>query len=277
MRRRPIAGILVAALAAGGAAAQTAPAPRTLEDIRQNLAAIAATVQALRAELLATGGRLPPAAGNPQMRLDTLEAQLRALTGRVEELQNRVRLMAEDAGRRYAEVEFRLSEIEGGAAALLPEPIPLGGMPGPGPGPGPATGPFAPAVAVAVTEQNAFDAAQRALDEGRDAAAAEGFRRFLLDYPGSPLTAEAAFGLGEAELRLGQAREAARSYLAAFNAAPQGPRAARALYGVASALQALGQFPEACLTFAELPRRFPGAEPELLALAATQRAEIGCR
>ncbi|HEU0222529.1 MAG TPA: tol-pal system protein YbgF [Paracoccaceae bacterium] len=252
------------------AAAQAAPAPGTLEDIRQNLAAIDAQVQALRRQLAATGGALPPASGNPLQRLDALEAQVRFLTGRVEQVQNEVRRMAEDAGRRYADVEFRLTEIEGGDTALLGDPLPLGGGT-------PEVVPGTEGIATAVTEQNAFDAAQQRLEENRLAEAAQAFRAFIAEYPGSPLTQQASFGLAEAQLRSGATREAAKSYLSAFNAAPSGPKAPDALVGVGVALQELGQFPEACLTFAEVARRFPNAAPEVLSQVAERRAAIGCQ
>lgn len=259
-------------LAAGAQSAPPAPpSAQTLEDIRLNLQEIDAAVAALRAQLVQTGARVPATGGNPLQRLDALEAAIRQLTGRVEQVQNDVRRMAEDAGRRYADVEFRLSEIEGGTAALPPKPVPLGG--------GLTTDRPAATVttATAVTEQNAYDAANRLLGEGKLPEAAAAFERFLGDFAGSPLTGEAQLGLATARLGLGAPREAARAYLAAYNAAPQGPAAPEALLGLANALQDLGQFLEACLTYAEVLNRFPGAAPDLLSQATTQRAAIGCR
>lgn len=264
--------MLLAAWLAGlalPAAAQTtaAPPPETLEDIRRNLQAIDAIVQALNAQLLATGRRvLPPASPDPLARLAALEAEIRRLTGRVEEIQNQIRRMAEDAGRRFADVEFRLSEIEGGAAALpRPEPVPLGG---------PFRKPDGPATAV--TEQAAFERARALLDQGEAGLAEGAFRAFLDSYPGGPLTQAARLGLARAQEIQGRPRDAARSYLDAFNADPAGGQAAEALFGVGRMLRLLGQMREACLTFDELARRFPEAVAGLAPRLGEERAAAGC-
>lgn len=262
---RRILAILVVAMLSGPAVGQQPPAG-TLDDIRLNLQAIDAQLQALRAQLVATGRQLPPAQGDPLGRLETLERQIRQLTGRVEQIQNDVRRMAEDAGRRYADVEFRLSEIEGGDAAL-PEPVPLGGA-----DPAP---PADTIVAVAVTERNAFDAAETLVAED-PALAEDAFLKFLADYPGSPLTQAARLGLAEAQAGMGRVRDAARNYLAAFNIDPAGPRAAEALLGVGVSLRVLGQMPEACLTYEEVDRRFPMAGEDLRARMAQERLAAGC-
>ncbi len=283
MRPIGLAAMLCAALAlAGGAAGQSVPPGETLEDVRQNLQAIDATVAALRAQLVAGGGGRATA-GDLQ-RLDGIEGEVRRLTGRVEQLQNDIRRMADDAGRRYADVEFRLTEIEGGDTALLGDAAPLGGgvsgtAAGTVPGGGPAgvIDPEAPGVATAVSEQNAFDAADALRAEGRTAEAAAAFQAFLADFPGSPLTADATFALAEARFALGAHRDAAKSYLASFNSAPTGANAPAALLGIGASLQVLGQFPEACLTFAEVLRRFPAGPSDVLVRANDGRAEIGCQ
>ncbi|QDL92072.1 tol-pal system protein YbgF [Paroceanicella profunda] len=253
--------------------AQTAPSAQSLEDIRQNLQAIDSEVAQLRTQLLATGNQLPATAGNPLQRLDALEHNTRLLTGRVEQLQNDIRRMADDAGRRYSDVDFRLTEIEGGDTALLGNPVALGGgvtdgTAGSGGGTG-FGGPMTagqsdtPNVAVAISEQNSYDAADAALEAGRYEEAAAGFRAFLGEYPDSPLANDATFELAQANLATGAFRDAAKGYLKAFNAEPNGPNAPEALYGVGISLQYLGQMPEACLTYDEVERRFPAMEPDL--------------
>ncbi|WP_118136510.1 tol-pal system protein YbgF [Oceanicella sp. SM1341] len=251
--------------------AQTAPNAQSLEDIRQNLMAIDAEVAQLRNQLVATGNQLPATAGNPLQRLDALEHNTRLLTGRVEQLQNDIRRMADDAGRRYSDVDFRLTEIEGGDTALLGNPVALGGgvtdgTAGSGSGFGGPISPSqsdTPTVAVAISEQNSYDAAASALEAGRFEEAASGFSQFLAQYPDSPLANDATFELAEANLASGSFRDAAKGYLKAFNAEPSGPNAPEALYGVGISLQYLGQMPEACLTYDEVERRFPDMDPEL--------------
>ncbi|MEL6233784.1 MAG: tetratricopeptide repeat protein [Pseudomonadota bacterium] len=266
---------LVFVWAGGLAAAQTTPTTppaTTLEDIRLNLAAIDAQVDALRAQLSDTGQTPPELQGPALSRLDLLERQMRLLTGRVEQIQNDIRRMADDAGRRYADVEFRLSEIEGGDTALLGDPVPLGGglTNTPPPGPGPA------AVEVAVSERNSFDQAM-AVVETDPALAESRFAGFLASYPDSPLAAEALLGQARAQRGQERIRDAAKSYLDAFSADPTGPFAAPALLGVGASLRQLGQLAEACLTYDEVAARFPAAGAEITAELEAERAEAGCR
>lgn len=267
--------IALAFVWAGGLAhAQTTPPTppaATLEDIRLNLAAIDAQVEALRAQLSDTGQTAPELQGPALSRLDLLERQMRLLTGRVEQIQNDIRRMADDAGRRYADVEFRLSEIEGGDVALLGDPVPLGGglTETPTPGPGPAS------VEVAVSERNSFDQAMAVIDS--DPALAESrFAGFLASYPDSPLAAEAFLGQARAQHGQDRIRDAAKSYLDAFSIDPTGPHAAPALLGVGVSLRQLGQLAEACLTYDEVAARFPQAGPEITAQVQAERAEAGC-
>ena len=176
-------------------------------------------------------------------------------------LTNDVIRITEDASNRVGDIEFRLTELEGGDTSVKPAPAPLGG----GvtrPLPRPVAAAVAPAGAgtLAVTEQSDFDAAVAAADAGDNAKAAELFAAFLTTYPGGPLSTEAQYRRGEALAAQMNWREAARSYLDAFSGAPQDPLAPHALYKLAVSLGELGQTDEACLTLTEVDSRYPGSE-----------------
>ncbi|RMF36717.1 MAG: tol-pal system protein [Alphaproteobacteria bacterium] len=253
-----------------GAAAQGLPPEATLEDIRLYLKEIDTQLETLRAQLLATGVRAPTPQGSAQTRFDRLKAEIEDLTARVERLEGWIRNIAEDGGRRYADVEFRLSELEGNPASTEIKPVPLGGEE-------PATPPEGGEKPVtALSEQGDFDAAQALLKDGKTQEAEAAFRRFVADNPGSPLLPAATLGLAEAQMALGRTREAAKNYLGAFNLAPQGAEAPQALFGVGRALRLLGQLSEACLTFDELERRFPELAPDLAASVVEERRSAGC-
>ena len=70
----------------------------------------------LRDELVRRGsaGGLPADPATALTRLDQLEAELRRLTDRVDVLTNDVRRIVDDATNRVGDIEFRLTELEGG-------------------------------------------------------------------------------------------------------------------------------------------------------------------
>lgn len=266
---------LLLVLAAVPAAAQP---KQNLADVKAELGLLDAQIEQLRNELVRSG----PARGLPSdpatalTRLDQLQAELRRLTDRVDVLTNDVRRIVDDATNRVGDIEFRLTELEGGDVSTVAKPAPLGGgVTGPRPRPAPASGAATPATPLVATEKSDFDAAVAAADTGDNAKAAALFGTFLANYPGGPLQTEAQFRRGEALSATGDWRGAARSYLDTFSGAPQGPLAPRALYRLAIALGELGQVEEACLTLTEVETRYPGSE--VAGDVASRRALLGCQ
>ena len=202
--KRLVLGLAAAAVIAGAAAAQGAGP--SLGDVRADLGVLDRQIRELRAALVASGpGRgLPTAPATALTRLDQLEAELRRLTSRVDVLTNDVERIAADATNRVGDLEFRLTELEGGDVSLLGKPEPLGGGVTPAAPAAPAPlAPQAPAAGaeLAVSERADFDAATAAAAAGDNAEAARLFEAFLATYPGGPLSAEAQFRRGEALAR----------------------------------------------------------------------------
>jgi tol-pal system protein YbgF len=271
--RRLLAGCIVLWAAVGPAVGQE----QSLADVKAELTLLDGQIEQLRNELVRRGssGGLPAEPATALTRLDQLEAELRRLTDRVDVLTNDVRRIVEDATNRVGDIEFRLTELEGGDTSVRPEPEPLGGgVTGPRPRPAPAAAAPSAGTPLVATEQADFDAAVAAADAGDNARAAELFGSFLGNYPGGPLSTEAQFRRGEALSATGDWRAAARSYLDAFSGAPQGPLAPRALLRLAVALGELGQIEEACLTLTEVDTRYPGSE--VAGEVAGQRATLRC-
>ena len=275
-----------------GAVAQSQD--ETLADIRQELTVLNVEIQKLKRELSTTGGAAGVTVGGSVLeRLDALEAEAVRLTSKTEELEFRINSIVEDGTNRIGDLEFRLVELEGGDLSQLGETSTLGGAvpegsPSGGTTGGTTTGGALPAAntgaadtsgssagtELAVAERADFDAAQTALTNGENAAAAEAFTEFLANYPGSPMQAQAELGRGKALEAQGETTQAARAYLASFSAAPDGPVAAEALYNLGRGLAQLGQGPEACTTLREVGNRFPGA-PQV-SQAQMEMANLGC-
>ncbi|MFQ5621824.1 MAG: tol-pal system protein YbgF [Paracoccaceae bacterium] len=266
-----------APLAVNTAGAQEEVGPQTLADIRADLRILKREIERLRREMATTGasGVGTVDTGPVLQRLDEIETELRDTIGRVERIQFDVQRIVEDGTNRIGDLEFRLTELEGGDISALDDTEPLGGgvtdpivepeLPGDGKQP-----------ELAVSEQSDFDAALAAYNDKKYLHAARMFETFVATYPGGPLASEAQYWRGEALAATGAWNQAARSFLDSFSGAPQGPKAPQALYRLGESLAELGQKDEACLTFSEVQVRFPDEGSGLLARSTEQMARLGC-
>lgn len=271
---RWILGVCAAVLIASGGMAQDRK--ETLADIRQELTVLHVEIQKLRRELSTTGGAAQVSGGSVLDRVGAIESELSRLTAKTEELEFRLNAVVNDGTNRIADLEFRLVELEGGDVSKLKETTTLGGTAGaPTGGPvAPVTPPPTDAPQLAMGEQADFDTAQKALDGGDHAKAAELFASFNETYPGSPMAPAAHLGRGKALEGAGDMTGAARAYLEAFSTEPNGANAPEALYHLGHGLGRLGQTSEACVTLAEVGVRFPGGAAE--GKAREEMARLGC-
>ena len=172
---------------------------QSLADIRQELAVLNGSVQGLRTELATTGGANVAGFGGSLLdRVDAIEAALAQLTAKTESLEFRINQVVTDGTNRIGDLEFRLTELEGGDLGSVGQTPTLGGdtgatAPAPTPVP-PATG----GASLATNEQADFDRAKEVLGQGDFRGAADLFATFAQTYTGGPLTAEAHFYRGEA-------------------------------------------------------------------------------
>lgn len=257
---RAVALILALLLPAAAGAQDRA---QTLADIRAELGALGAEIAALRAEMTASGSLAAFGGVSALDRMDALEAALTSLNARTEALQLRIDRIVADGTNRIADLEFRLTELEGGDPAGLGTPRPLG----------------EPAAAVAAPAQPAAPGGAAAdLGRAREVLGQGDFRTALAlvaphAAPGADdaLRGEALFLQGRALEGQGDTAAAARAFLDSFSGYPAGPSAADALFRLGLALGTLGQQAEACITLAEVGLRYPGspAAAEAAAAAAT--------
>lgn len=256
----------------------------TLADIRQELTVLYVEIQKLKRELSTTGGVGNSNLGgtNTLARVDAMEAELRRLTAATEGLTNRVDSIVADGTNRIGDLEFRLCELEAGCdIANLDETPTLGGGALPAATSTVATSSTSSTgnldtggVELAAAEEEDFNRAKAAFDQGDFADAAVRFERFTETYQGGPLTGLAHLLRGEALQNQGLTSSAARAYLASYSGTPDGPTAPTALLKLGLALDGLGQATEACVTLGEVTLRFPSSDASLEAQAA--RASMGC-
>ena len=249
---------LALVLVPGGLMAQDRA--QTLADIKAELAALNAEFTGLKQELVTSGAVNSGAAGgNALQRLDTIESTLMRLTAQTEQVELKVNRVVSDGTNRLGDLEFRVTELEGGDVGALPPTTPLGGDTAPTVAPTAETAPPSGGAELAIGEQEAFDRAKGVLGQGDFRAAAQEFDTFAKAYPGGALMQEALILKGDALRQSGDSAEAARSYLDAFSGKPDGAKAGEALVRLGQSLAALGQAPEACVTLQEVSIRFPGS------------------
>lgn len=240
-----------------------------------------------------------------ETRLLRLEEELRALTGRVEELEHRNELLLR-----------RLEMLEGrGASGAVPAPPAAAAAPPAVPGssaesaaaatagpsvPPPAAAPgeppsapaaeaataqttppkapeVAPQAALEGTADERYRAALALLEAGEFAAAEQALSRFLEDFPDDPRAPTAAFWLGETHFFRQDFATAAAVYARNYRKyGPHAPRAAETLLKLGMSLAALGERERACQTFDELEKRHPDAPAAVRQMLRRERTATGC-
>lgn len=234
------------------------------------------------------GGSLPPPApsrggsgGSSELvgslldRVNTLEAEVSRLRGRVDVLENQNRRLREDFEKYQGDMEFRLGQGGGGGGAA-----PAPGRPAAAP-----AAPVAPPLAPPTTSTGAPPprTPDRALAEGnaalgrRDYPAAEAAAREVLGSRSGANAVAAQMLLADALTGKRDFGNAAIAYNEAYTRARTGPRAPEALLGLANSFQSLGNKREACDTLNDLRSQFPNLRPPLAAQATAARQRSQCR
>ncbi len=268
-----ITAIVAILAAAGPAVSQIWTGAGSADDLQYRLSIIDAQLADIRARLgvaPSTGGGAPAtgAGSDVILRLNRLEAEIRMLTGKIEQMEFEQRSIAEDATRRFGDIEFRLTELEGGDISILAPVQPLGGG---GTGSVVAAGPE-----VSISERGDLDRAIEDVKQGRFDLGEDRLRGFLTAYPGSPLEAEALYWLGESQFVRGAFQNAARSYLNGYNADRSSAIASKNLYRLGVTLGRLGQLNEACLTLREVRNQFPTGPADTLNAADAESSALNC-
>jgi tol-pal system protein YbgF len=193
-------------------------------------------------------------------RLDASQADVRALRGRVEELENANEALRKQQRDLYADIEKRLSSMPSGA--------------GPGAFPG-APGPVAPGNAAG--EQAAYTQAFDALKASNYAGAITGFRSYLGAYPNGALADNAQYWLGEAYYVTRDYEQAATAFRTVGERWPTSRKAADALLKLGYAQFELKRYGEARTALNDVVQRFPDSEAAKLAAERLRRIPANAR
>ena len=247
-----------------------------------------------------------------QIRMDQLEAQLRTLTGQLEEIQYNISQLSNRFEKTKADDELRFQQLEGHgappqAAAAETEPrtalasptrgnagagdmghapstsVTLGAVQnGPPPASPPQPGAPTPATAPAGSalpngsSLEQYNYAFGLLRDSDYAAAEAAFRAFLQKHPNDPLADNALYWLGETYFKRGDYPAAASAFAEGYQKYPQGPKAPDDLLKMGISLADAGRKQEACFSFARLERDFPQMAPFIKDREVTEKKKAGC-
>jgi TolA-binding protein len=268
MRFHLVAMLLLASAAAPAAAQRGESAERRIERLEQELRAVQRRVFPNGAEIAPeidprqpTGSQAgvpaSSAVADLTARVDSLEAQLRELTGQVEQTGNRLRQLEEGLTRFRDSAGGRLDALERGPApAETGRPSTSSSSSSTRPAAAdieedeePAARPAATGEAAA---EEAYNAGFRLWEAKRYTEAQKALEAAAKRYPKSKWASWANNLAGRAYLDAGKPATAAKAFLANYQVNPKGERAADSLYFLGQALVSLDKPADACKAYDEL-------------------------
>ena len=184
-------------------------------------------------------------------RVDSLEKQMTAMTGQMEQNSFRVRQLEEQLAKFRGDAEFRLNTLEGKPNA------PAAGAAPANPFTPPAATPAVPPAAAAEAKpadpaEAAYSAAYALVVEKRYAEAEAALKDVTVKYPKHRRASFAQHWLGRSYLADGKPAMAVEAFYANYQNNPRGERAPDSLYWLGQALIKLNKPAEACKVYSEL-------------------------
>lgn len=251
----------------------------------------------------------PPATARLLVRINELEGQIRALTGKLEELEFLVGQSQTRMDKLVEDVDFRLTAIERNMAAPTGAAAGNEGAPRGAPAAGgvSVTAPAGtlgtispndlgrvaavPQSGVAAASQAAgdgssilpdggvkqrYDFARSLLRQGKYDSAERAFAEFVETYPEDALAGNAQYWLGESFYARKDYERAASAFLAGYQNYHESPKAPDNLLKLGITLNALGQKEEACAALGQLNDEFPNASTAIKQRVTNERRRAGC-
>ncbi len=245
-----------------------------------------------------------------QIRMDQIEAQMRTLTGQLEEIQYNVGQLSTRLEKMQSDNELRFQQLETAApspaaagspaarkppasAPALPASVPgrgAGDMDQPASGPGILVAPGdrpPPAAAVTPAEpaggglpsgtaQEQYNFAFGLLRQAEYKDAELAFKAFLQKHPSDPLAANAQYWLGETYFVRNDFAAASAAFAEGYQKFPQGAKAPDDLMKLGISLGNQGRKQDACFAFARLERDFPSVGTSAKERLTSEKKRYGC-
>lgn len=213
-----------------------------------------------------------------ETRLSTLEDELRATNGQVEQLGYSIRRLDQSVQRLQTDYDARLTRLETSVSALNAEAAARAAAPPPPAesvlGATKASTPLPPEATL--SPQEAYDRAFNLLRQARYEDAEKAFKDFIDNNPKDKLLDNAKYWRAETLYARQHFAEAATGFADAFQQNPQGNKAPDSLLKLAMSLTALNRAADACTALGELKTKYPNASSTVKTRATEQRAKLKC-
>jgi len=195
--------------------------------------------------------------------LDELQASVRQLRGRIDQLENGSDAMRRQQKDLYNDLDKRLGTLQGGGSG--------GGNSG-GNGASGSAAPQGPSGAQGAApaggssvEQAVYNQAFDALKAGSYSVAITGFKDFLTNYPGSPLAENAQYWIGEAYYVTRDFDSASTAFKTVLDKWPDSRKASDAMLKLGYTQYELKRYGDARKTLTEVTQKFPNSDAAKLA------------
>ncbi len=188
-------------------------------------------------------------------RIETAQAETRTLRGQLEELQHQVSRSQDQQREIYADLNRRLTSVEGGGAAPTTASPSASGLP-------------LPQADDRANYQAAFDL----LKDGKYEQAISGFQQFLVRFPTSTLADNAQYWLAEAQYVTKRYPEALRDFRVVLEKYPESRKTPDALLKVGYCNYELKNWAEARSALTQVVQRF--ADTTAARLASQRLAKM---
>ncbi|MDE1900637.1 MAG: tol-pal system protein YbgF [Alphaproteobacteria bacterium] len=247
-----------------------------------------------------------------ETRISSLEDQMRAMNGSIEQVQFETHQLEQTLQRMQTDYDARLTRLETAQAQQAqqaqaatappqqPATTPAAGTTTAAPPQNPAPdgtlgalkvqngrvvggvdNPHAPPLPATppdygLTVQEQYDRAFGLLRQTDYADAEKAFKDFIDKNPKDKLTENAKYWYGESLYVQAKFDAAAVAFADAYQQDPRGNKAPDSLLKLAMSLQALKKIPDACVTLQELKVKYPSASAAIKARAADERRQMKC-
>lgn len=228
--------------------------------------------------------REPSPVGPAQMeiRLSTLENEIRALRGKNEENDFQIRRLTDALEKMQRDVDMRFQDLHGkpGIPVAQPSPQPTEATPVKLAEPDkaePKIEPVAePESSGHASPRDLYNAAFRLLNQTKYEEASAAFLQFTKKHPKDPLVGNAYYWAGETHYIRRDYVTAADYFRQGFEALPEGPKAPDNLLKLAMSLDALKRNKEACVVLGQVVTKFKKTSPAVADKAASEQKRIAC-
>ncbi len=170
--------------------------------------------------------------------VNSLQAQVRTLQGRIDELENVNDALRKQQRALYADLDHRITQLSAGAGTPAAA-APVGAPPG--------------------SEQAAYMQALDSLKNAKYPDAITELQQFLSTYPKSDLADNAQYWLGETYYASGDFSKAASAFRTLLGQWPSSSKAPDALLQLGYSQYELKQYQDARTTLAQVAQKYPGS------------------